>query len=272
MRIAASNIAWDVSEDAQVAELLKKYHVDAIDIAPGKYFPNPVAAEEKDIYQVKEYWKNHGIELTGMQSLLFGTTGLNIFGSADSQQKMLEHLAGVCRIAGLLGATRLVFGSPKNRDCTGLDDLQVLPHAVSFFRRLGDLAQQQGVVICLEPNPTCYGANFMTNSAETLAVVKAINHSAIKIQLDTGAISINNEDVFEVLQTAAPYIGHVHISEPGLAVVGDSNSDHKAYVRAIRDALGHGTLVSIEMVATADEPHIASLERALAFVTTAYRD
>ena len=99
MRIAASNIAWDVSEDTQVAELLKKYHVDAIDIAPGKYFPNPIAAEEKEIYQVKEYWENHGIELTGMQSLLFGTTGLNVFGSVDSQQAMLEHLAGVCRIA-----------------------------------------------------------------------------------------------------------------------------------------------------------------------------
>lgn len=272
MRIAASNIAWDVSEDTQIAELLKKYHVDAIDIAPGKYFPNPIAAEEKEIYQVKEYWENHGIELTGMQSLLFGTTGLNVFGSVDSQQAMLEHLAGVCRIAGILGATRLVFGSPKNRDCTGLDDLQVLPHAVSFFRRLGDLAQQQGVVICLEPNPTCYGANFMTNSAETLTVVKAINHPAIKMQLDTGAISINNEDVFEVLKTAAPYIGHVHISEPGLAVIGDPHSDHKAYVRAIRETLGDDTLVSIEMVATADEPHTASLERALAFVTTTYRD
>lgn len=272
MRIAASNIAWDVSEDAQVAELLKKYQVDAIDIAPGKYFPNPVAAEEKEIYQVKEYWKNHGIELAGMQSLLFGTTGLNVFGSADSQLAMLEHLAGVCRIASVLGVTRLVFGSPKNRDRTGLDDVQVLPHAVSFFRRLGDLAQQQGVVICLEPNPACYGANFMTTSAETLAVIKATDHPAIKMQLDTGAININNEDIFEVLQTAAPYVGHVHISEPGLAVVGDSHADHKIYARAIRKALGDNTLVSIEMVATADEPHIESLERALAFVTTAYRD
>jgi D-psicose/D-tagatose/L-ribulose 3-epimerase len=36
MRIAISNIAWDVSEDEQVATLINKYGIDAIDVAPGK--------------------------------------------------------------------------------------------------------------------------------------------------------------------------------------------------------------------------------------------
>ena len=44
IRLAVSNIAWDVSEDSEVAVLLRKYQIDAIDIAPGKYFPQPLEA------------------------------------------------------------------------------------------------------------------------------------------------------------------------------------------------------------------------------------
>ncbi|WFE67738.1 TIM barrel protein [Thiomicrospira sp. R3] len=269
MRIAISNIAWDVGEDEQISELLSKYQVDAIDIAPGKYFPNPTKATVEDIANVKSYWAEKGIEITGMQSLLFGTQGLNVFGSKESQQAMLNHLSAVARIAKGLGATRLVFGSPKNRDCEGLSDEQTLSVAKDFFSRLGDIANEHGVIFCLEPNPTCYGANFMTTAQETFDVVSAINHPAIKMQLDTGAITINKESISDVLAYSLNQIGHIHISEPGLAVVGDSNADHESYARAIK-AHSENPLISIEMVATQDELHLISIERALAFVTQTY--
>ena len=79
--------------------------------------------------------------------------------------------------------------------------------AVPFFRRLGDIAQNFGVVICLEPNPTCYGANFMTTSAETAQVVEQIAHPAVRMQLDTGALTINGEDPATVLQDCALSLG-----------------------------------------------------------------
>lgn len=69
---------------------------------------------------------------------------------------MLEHLRAVCRIGAGLGATRLVFGSPKNRDRSGLSDAQALEQAVSFFRRLGNTAQEHGVIVWqpgAQPNP-----------------------------------------------------------------------------------------------------------------------
>ena len=43
---------------------------------------------------------------------------------------------------------------------------------LNFFRRLGDIAQEHDVILCLEPNPICYQANFMTNSLETVEVVR----------------------------------------------------------------------------------------------------
>ena len=270
MRLAISNIAWDVAEDEALAALLKRYSVDAIDIAPGKYFPEPAKAGPADIQAVKQWWAERGVEITGMQALLFGTVGLNVFGAEDVQDALLAHLAAVCRIAAGLGAPRLVFGSPKNRDRTGLSDEQALARAVPFFRRLGDIALEQGVIICLEPNPTCYGANFMTTSAETASVVRSIDHPAIRMHLDTGALTINGESAATVHDDCADLIGHVHVSEPNLVPIGDLDTDHDRLHDAMASFIPNH-VASIEMVATKDEPHLAAIERALSHVSKFYR-
>ncbi|CAJ0719437.1 sugar phosphate isomerase/epimerase family protein [Ralstonia mannitolilytica] len=270
MRLAISNIAWDIAEDTSVAELLSKFGIDAIDVAPGKYFPDPANAKDEDIANVRRWWADHGIEITGMQALLFGTTGLNVFSESKSQEAMLEHLWAVCRIGAGLGATRLVFGSPKNRDRTGLSDAQALEQAVSFFRRLGNAAQEHGVIVCLEPNPTRYGANFMTTSAETAHVVAAVGHEAIRMQFDTGALTINGESPEAVLECSSRFIGHVHASEPDLVPLGDGGTDHQLMHRALSQYLPEH-LVSIEMVATKEEPHLQSIERALVCAVECYR-
>lgn len=262
MRLAISNIAWDIREDLAVAGLLGKYGVDAIDVAPGKYFPDPARAKDAEIAKVRRWWADHDIEISGMQALLFGTTGLNVFGESKSKESMLEHLRAVCRIGSGLGATRLVFGSPKNRDRSGLSDAEALEHAVSFFRRLGDVAQEHGVIVCLEPNPTQYGANFMTTSDETAHVVGAVGHRAIRMQFDTGALTINEESPEHVLASSSGLIGHVHASEPDLMPLGDGRTDHRLMYKALQKHIPDH-IVSIEMVATKEEPHLHSIKRAL---------
>jgi len=270
VRLAISNIAWDVQEDLAVAKLLGKYAVDAIDVAPGKYFSDPANATDEDIANVRRWWADHGIEITGMQALLFGTTGLNIFGNRKIQAAMLEHLRAMCRIGSGLGATRLVFGSPKNRDRSGLSDAQALEQAVGFFRHLGNAAQEYEVIVCLEPNPTRYGANFMTTSAETARVVAGVGHGAIRMQFDTGALTINEESPEAVLELNARLIGHVHASEPDLVPLGDGGTDHLLMHKALSKHLPDH-VVSIEMVATKSESHLQSIERALTRAVDYYR-
>ena len=270
MRIAISNIAWDPAEDGDVAALLQRHGVDAIDVAPGKYFPAPAEATDDDIARVRNWWAERGIEITGMQALLFGTHGLNVFGPAEVQDAMLRHLAAVCRIGAGLGATRLVFGSPKNRDRSGLDDDQAAEMASAFFRRLGEIAQSHGVLICLEPNPRRYGANFMTTSAETARIVEQVAHPAVRMQLDTGALTINGEDPAAVLQSHARLIGHVHASEPDLVPLGDGGTDHVKMSESLMRFLPEH-LVAIEMLTTPREPHPASVQRALEVAIRHYR-
>jgi sugar phosphate isomerase/epimerase len=110
----------------------------------------------------------------------------------------------------------------------------------------------------------------MTDSDETVRVVEQVAHPAIRMQLDTGALAINGEDAERVLERCAALIGHVHASEPDLVPLGDGRTDHaKVHGALIRHLPEH--VVTIEMVATRNESHVASIERALRVAVGAYR-
>src|SRR5215475_13701593 len=136
-RISVSNIAWERHFDPQVAEVLAQHGVDAIDVAPGRYFANPAEASANEVAGVLSWWQERGVQGVGLQALLFGTAGLNLFGDPPAQARMIEHLAGVSRLAAALGARRMTFGAPKNRDRSGWPEADAWKHAVQFFRRLG---------------------------------------------------------------------------------------------------------------------------------------
>ena len=271
MRIAISNIAWDTHEDEAVAALLQRHGIDAIDVAPTKYFSKPAEARTDDVQAVREWWAQRGVEITGMQSLLFGTQGLNLFGPPDVQDAMLMHLEHVCRIGAGLGARRLVFGSPRNRDRGGLSDDQCRSMATDFLRRLGDIACTHDVLICLEPNPERYGANFMTTAEETAAVVRHVAHPGIAMQFDTGALTISNESAATVLEAHAPLIGHVHLSDPDLVPLGIGDTNHASLAPLLRRHLPHHVL-TIEMLTPEGEQRLAAIDAAVGYAVRVYGD
>jgi D-psicose/D-tagatose/L-ribulose 3-epimerase len=269
MDISISNIAWDITQDEDIASILRLHGVRFIDIAPGKYFPDLHAATNRQIDTIKAWWLDRGISIAGMQALLFGTDRLNLFGDITVQEEMLSHLTDVCRIGSRLDARLLVFGSPRNRDRSDCNDAEMRSIYQSFFRRLGSIAEDHGVKVCLEPNPRCYGSNFMTNSAETAAVVEDVDHPAIRMQFDTGAVYLNSEDPKSVCQSYGHLIGHIHASEPQLKPVGSSECDHEACALALAQTLPD-SIVSIEML-TRDSPDpLTAIEESIIFTRSIY--
>ena len=91
------------------------------------------------------------------------------------------------------------------------------------------------------------------------------------MQLDTGAITINGEDPATVLENYASLIGHVHASEPEIAPLGDKGTDHAMAAACLRRLLPD-SIVTIEMLATKNEPHLVSIERALKVAVNFYRN
>ncbi len=264
MSLSISNIAWNPNLDDSIAELLNKHDVYCIDIAPGKYFNNLMEVETSEILSVRHFWDMRGISIIGMQSLFFGTKGFNVFGETNAD--MLSYLDIICKTASILGARFLTFGSPKNRDRSGLSDSETLDKALSFFYKAGKIAQNYDVLLCLEPNPKEYGANFLTTTKETYNFIKMLNHPNIKLQLDVGALILNNE-TNAVINMSSDMIGHIHISEPQLRPVGTNQAEHSLFSLTIKKLQSNKT---IEMLTTDAGNPLEVIEKSLIFAKRLY--
>lgn len=269
MEISISNIAWDINIDKKIISILKRKNVRYIDIAPTKYFQNIRDIPERDVLKIKDYWNNEGISFYGMQSLLFGVQDLNIFSSEKDQKYILEYLEKIFKIGNLLGTSKVVFGSPKNRDKKNLDDKIAFQVATNFFRKLSDLGEIFGQIICLEPNPTEYGCNFMTSTSEAAKVVKAVNRKAIRLQLDTGTILVNNEDIELICQKFKDLISHIHLSQPGLLPVYLDGSSHINIARTIKNNF-EDQVVTIEMLTKNSKDPIIDISKSIDIIKELY--
>ena len=242
--------------------------------------------------RVRDWWADRGIEITGMQSLLYGTQRLNLFGPPDVQQRMLAHLAAVCRVGAWLGATRLVFGSPANRNRAGLTDAEAWTRALEFFGRLAEVAAEAGVTICLEGVHPHYGANFMTDTASSLRMARALNHPSVGIVLDTAVVQLNGEDIEALLAEGAAWVWHIHASEKDLVPLGQPAGARQPGVQSgvqsgvppghLPEAVDHATMaaairrwvpdrvVCVEILARENDLHFANIEQSLAFARRHY--
>ena len=270
MRIAISNIAWRVDEEAAVRELLSARGVDAVEIAPSKIGPKPAELALGDVRAYRDFWGLHGIEIVAMQALLFGRPDFALFGTDAQRAELLTYLAGVVRSGGELGAHALVFGSPKNRLRGALSEQEAARVCAPFWRELGQVAVASGTCLCIEPNPPEYGADWIHSAADARALVEFVAHPGFGLHLDAAALHMAGEGAADVKKCGGA-IRHFHASEVQLAPVrAGTDVPHAAFAEVLRE-IGYTNVVSIEMrqveTSASNLPH---LERALDFVQRVY--
>jgi D-psicose/D-tagatose/L-ribulose 3-epimerase len=270
MRIAISNIAWHPSEEEPAAALLAAHGIQGLEVAPTKVWAKPTEVDSGQIDAFQYSWMRRGISLVGMQALLFGKPELQLFGEEECRRATIEYLTGIIRLAGRLGTTALVFGSPKNRMRGAMSATTATDIAIEFFNELGDVAGDNGVQLCIEPNPSAYGCDFVQTGAEGLELVQRIDHRAVRLHLDAGILTMNQEDIDHVLEDSIPYLAHFHISEPQLGVIGSGGVDHARIAGRLRK-LGYRNWVSIEMRDGWTSPNTLAISEALDYVTHTYR-
>jgi sugar phosphate isomerase/epimerase len=246
MRLAISNIAWPTDQDELVAKVLRDEGVEGIEIAPTKWWPNPLLATKQEINDRRGYWEDRGFSIVAAQSLLFGKGELQLFGDAGTQQALRNYLMAIIDLCGSLGAGPLVFGSPKNRKRGDLLVEDANRIASSFFGSLAGYAHQCGTCLSLEANPPYYGADFMTTVAEVMDVVRAVDHPGVRLQIDTACMNYVNDLPGTLEKWESSFIAHFHVSEPNLVEIGTGNVDHDAFADVIR-AIGYEKWISIEM-------------------------
>jgi glycosyltransferase involved in cell wall biosynthesis len=175
MKLAISNIAWTNEEEADVAAKLQELGVRYIEIAPTKIWSDPTKATIEQINEYIEWWKKYDIEIVAFQSMLFARPDLKMFESSELRDETRQYLADFLRLAGDMGASRLVFGSPKNRQRGGMSTEEADDIANRFFSELGDVAKQYNTMLCIEPNAPQYNCDYITTADEGARLVRTIN-------------------------------------------------------------------------------------------------
>jgi sugar phosphate isomerase/epimerase len=271
MKLAISNIAWPPDEDVAVAEIMREYGLEGVEIAPTKIWPDPASSSRSEIQEYAAKWKKMGIAVSSMQALLFGHPELTIFESKQKRDLTLSYLKKMIRVGGLLGAEALVFGSPKNRTVGNLPEPSVEEIAAEFFDSLGKCAESYGCIFCIEPNPVAYGCDFITTSEQALDLVRKINNPGFGLHLDSAAMTMSNENIVKNMAVAGPYLRHFHISEPGLLPVGPGKVNHGLFSKILCQST-YQNWYSIEMRETKGGGNLRVIAAALRYVCETYRN
>jgi len=269
MKLAISNIAWDRAEDTDICRVLQRYGVTGVEIAPTKVWPNPLDVSDAEVDAYARFWRSQSVGVSSMQALLFGRPDLAIFGAPEKREETLAYLEGIIRLGGLLGAGALVFGSPGNRHTGSLERDQVEAIAIEFFRSVGRIALEHNTIFCIEPNPTEYGCDFITTSAEGRDLVAKVDHPGFGLHLDAAGMTLSQENLDAELTMSIGKLCHFHVSEPNLQPIGSGGVDHALFSKKLK-AANYKRWVSVEMRATGNAGNVTGVENALKVVCDYY--
>jgi sugar phosphate isomerase/epimerase/nucleoside-diphosphate-sugar epimerase len=215
-KLVISNLTYNIQDEEHVLSILKRYGISKLELAITKYYNwNNI-----NYTDLKNRFK--GFEIYSMQALFFDTN-YNLFIQTD---EFINHFIKIIDIANILDVKRLVFGSPSNRKVP--DNFQdPINYFIKVFKFIADKINSD-LIICIEPNATQYGCNFITTISEAIDIINQINHPNIMLNLDTGNAMMMND----LLTTDK--IGHIQISAPFLKSICDYNIPKFNYTSWIR--------------------------------------
>lgn len=274
MKLAVSNIAWSPQDRLAAYDILHQHSITGLEIAPGLFLSgadDPFAPDATTLAQAKKEIAASDLQLVSMQSLLFGVQGAALFEGPEALSQLKKGMIRAIDLAEQLGIENLVFGSPQQRNIpAGMTAQDATALAVEVFTALGDRAAAAGTKIAMEFNPAAYGTNFLTHAEQAIAFVAQVDHPAVTLNFDIGAMYMN--EAFENIDTLIPgaisQISHVHISAPFLAPAPANDADIARVLRLLRKA-NYAHWTSIEM--KAPEGGLVELETYVARLATQAR-
>jgi D-psicose/D-tagatose/L-ribulose 3-epimerase len=267
MTLSFSHIAWLPDEEALALVCIKDLGLDQIEVAPLRAFGDPLAATEAAVRERAAWYRERGVRIGSFQALLFGTEGLELFGSKEIRQRMKSVLIALGRVAGWAGAGPMVFGSPKNRLRRGLSHAEAIQLAAAFFREVGDACAAAGSKLVIEANPVAYGADFCNTLEQAAELVTQAASPGFGLHVDAGGMALGQDDFEKILRQSAGLLNHVHASQPNLISFANPDSIHAPIARVLHE-IGYTGTIAIEMRAQAEG--LAAVKQAVEAVRCIY--
>lgn len=174
----------------------------------------------------------------------------------EMREARLAAWSELIRIAGDLGARGIIM-VPIRRphrfpDLSPLYTASELEMAL-LNRILEDLvpqAERAGVALWIEPL-NFYEAMLVPNIAKAVEICRRFSSHALQLMADTFHMNIMEQDPPASLRSAAPYLGHVHLSDSNRQLPGLGHIDF-AEIFAALSVIGYEGDAAIEAIPPAD--------------------
>jgi sugar phosphate isomerase/epimerase len=162
---------------------------------------------------------------------------LKLVGPDVDPAKLDEHTGRLLKRAGELKLTYLVLNSAASwRVPDGFEHDKAFGQLADFSRRFADAAGKRNITVLIEPMRGT-DSNMITNVAEGLKLVEAVNDPHFQMMVDYSFLTIQHDDPKNLLAVGR-HLRNVHISNPSANrtyPMSDTDSDYAPFFRVLKD-------------------------------------
>ncbi|MBI1177507.1 TIM barrel protein [bacterium] len=202
----------------------------------------PPSADALNPTEILEITKRHGLAVAAV-----GTGGGWVIRKqhlclpdAATRQGAKDFIRRIIDVAAKLGAPAII-GSMQGKWGDGVSSKQSLTWLAEALNELGAHAEQAGQILLYEPLNR-YETNLFNTVADTVAFLKTLKTSNVKILADLFHMNIEEADVAAAIRSGGAHIGHIHFVDSNRRAVGLGHTAFEPIVQALRDIEFNGYL------------------------------
>ena len=132
---------------------VKQAGYDGLEVAPFTLAPRVTEISASVRGNIVKWAGTAGLEILGIHWVLVGPNDVYInHVDREVRERTIQYLIDLVRFCGDIGGTRMIFGSPKQRNVMpGLTYEQAFDYTAEAFERVMPACEEHGVTICMEP-------------------------------------------------------------------------------------------------------------------------
>ena len=248
---------WSLDDTFDYA---KKAGYDQVEIAPFTIAKSVTDISASERQRIRDGAARANIGISGLHWVLVQAEGKYLtHPDAKVRAETSRYFVELVNCCADLGGTRIVVGSPKQRDVMeGVTYEQAWTWATEVFRDSVRQAEDRGVVICFEPLAPAE-TNFVNTAEEGRKFAAQFKSDAMSIILDVKAMSSEAKPIPQIIRESAGRFQYFHANDANKKGPGFGDVDFFPIAAALRDA-GYDGTVSVEVFIFDEGPEVIATQ------------